>query len=99
MAGNLNWDGSYLIITLTGFYKTFEKFYEIRNHKECRKTQSCGRNLQSITHSNLQLEAGAYNRRKKIGISSGKEQLVLPLFYGNQERASSALLKPKDEPL
>ena len=60
--------------------------------------QSCGQTLQSIKHSNLQLEAGAYNRRKKIGISSGKEQLVLPLFYGNQERASSAPLKPKDDP-
>ena len=60
---------------------------------------TCGRNLQSIKHSNLQLEAGAYDKRKKNAISSGKEQLVLPLFYGNQERASSALLKPKDEPL
>ena len=97
MAGNLNLDGSYLIITLTGFYKV-EKCYEIQNHKDCCKTQSCGQNLQSIKHSNFQLEAGAYNRRKKNGISSGKEQLVSPLFYGNQERASSALLKPKDEP-
>ena len=57
-------DGSYLIITLTGFYKV-EKCYEIQNHKDCCKTQSCGQNLQSIKHSNFQLEAGAYNRRKK----------------------------------
>ena len=44
------------------------KSFTIKNSKPQGISQvmrSCGRNLQSIKHSNLQLEAGAYNRRKK----------------------------------